>query len=421
MDLPPIQLHASTQTDNRSVEKVKFLEDVGFSQVVLARELSLDQIKEVSSQTTVPLEFFVHGALCVSYSGQCYLSQDLSGRSANRGECAQYCRLPYDLLDEKGNVLMKNKHLLSLKDMNLSNYLSDLLDAGVSSFKIEGRLKDLDYVKNITAYYRQNLDVILEGSTKYQKSSSGKTNFSFTPNPAKSFHRGSTTYFLNGRNAEITSFDTPKSVGEELGRISKVAKNYFTIETKQKLHNGDGLAYISKSGEFAGFRINKVIDDLIYPLEMPKLNEGLMIYRNLDVEFEKQLKGNTVTRKIEIDLRFIESKNGFILEATDEDRTSVSEELNITKELAKNEKMANDNLNSQLQKWGNTDYQTRKITLELSQAYFIPSSALSKLRRALEEKLNEIRSSLYSNESAIVGKKYSSLSRNRIIIPWKCF
>lgn len=401
MDLPPIALHASTQTDNRTVGKVKFLQDVGFSQVVLARELSLQQIKEISSQTTVPLEFFVHGALCVCYSGQCYVSAALSGgRSANRGECAQYCRLPYDLLDANGEVVLKNKHLLSLKDMNLSNSLEDLIDAGVSSLKIEGRLKEADYVKNITAYYRQKLDAILDGSSKYKKSSSGKTTFMFTPNPEKSFHRGSTKYFLYGRNAEIASFDTPKSVGEEIGRVSEIGKNYLYINTKQTLNNGDGLCFLNPHGEFSGFRVNRVDEARVYPHDMPKVSKGTMLYRNFDVEFEKILSKKSSERKIALDFKLEEIPSGFKLIAIDEDGNTVSAELESAKELAKNEQMVEENIRTQLSKLGTTDFYAREISISITQAYFIPSSQLAELRRALVENLELKRSNEFKRLSA---------------------
>jgi len=395
MDLPPIALHASTQTDNRTVEKVRFFEQAGFSQVVLARELSLAQISEIATHTTVPLECFVHGALCVSYSGQCYISQALCGRSANRGECAQYCRLPYDLVDSDGNVLIKNKHLLSLKDLNLSDYLADLLEAGVSSFKIEGRLKEADYVKNITAYYRQRLDALLEGFDQYKKSSSGSTSFFFTPNPEKSFHRGSTSYFLHGRNKDIASFDTPKSVGERIGKVTDMGKNYFYIGTKLPIHNGDGLCYVMPSGELAGFRVNRVDETRIYPLEMPRFKKGTEIFRNLDSEFEKLLGKKSSERKIGVSLQFLETETGFKLQATDEDNCSAEVQITANKEPANNKEQALDNIKAQLSKFGNSDFTVTGIKLSLSEAFFIPSSILSEMRRSIITELDRLRSGLH--------------------------
>lgn len=241
LNLPPIALHASTQTDNRTVEKVRFLQDVGFSRVVMARELSLKQISEISSQTNVELEAFVHGALCVSYSGQCYMSQANCGRSANRGQCAQYCRLPYHLVDADDNVLVKNKHLLSLKDLDQSDSLEEMMEAGVTSFKIEGRLKDVDYVKNITSFYRKKLDVILENNPRFQRASAGKTTILFEPNPEKSFRRGNTDYFLRDRKANIVQQDTPKSLGEPIGKVTYIGRNFFEVQNGTLLNNGDGL------------------------------------------------------------------------------------------------------------------------------------------------------------------------------------
>lgn len=405
LDLPPIALHASTQTDNRTVEKVKFLEDVGFSQVVLARELSLEQIKNISSQTTVPLEFFVHGALCVCYSGQCYISQAFTGRSANRGECAQYCRLPYDLLDASGNTIMKNKHFLSLKDLNLSDSLEALMDAGISSFKIEGRLKEADYVKNITAYYRQKLDAILDGSSKYEKASSGKITFFFSPNPAKSFNRGTTSYFLYGRNSDMASLDTPKSIGEEIGRVKEIGKNYLYIQTNETLHNGDGLCFIGKNGEFNGFRVNRADDGRVYPLEMPKLSSGTLIYRNLDVEFENQLSKKSSERKISVDFKFEEIEDGFKLTIVDEDNNQTQDQLYIFKELAKNTSLVEENIRTQLSKLGTTDFVARSVSVVMTQPYFIPSSRLSELRRELIIKLEEIRLSSYARLKAFKENK----------------
>lgn len=293
LNLPPIPLHASTQTDNRTVEKVKFLQDVGFSRVVLARELNLKQISEISKETNVELEAFVHGALCVSYSGQCYMSQANCGRSANRGQCAQYCRLPYNLLDAEGNILVKNKHLLSLKDLDQSDSLLEMLEAGVTSFKIEGRLKDVDYVKNITAFYRMKLDEIINKSTRFQRASVGKTTLNFEPNPEKSFRRGSTDYFLHGRKTDIIQPDTPKSLGEPVGKVTYIGRNFFEVHNGNILNNGDGLCFINKQGDMTGFRVNRV-ERLtssfskgegekgkervqVFPADMPRMDEGVML------------------------------------------------------------------------------------------------------------------------------------------------
>ena len=272
LNLPPIPLHASTQTDNRSVEKVKFMSDAGFTQVVLARELSLQEIARIHQACPdTALEVFVHGALCVSYSGQCYVSQACFGRSANRGECAQFCRLPFDLVDSDGKTIAKEKHLLSLKDMNQSDELEALIDAGASSLKIEGRLKDVTYVKNVTAAYRQKIDAILKRRPEYVRASSGESRFEFTPQLDKSFSRGFSNYYLHGRERQdITSFDTPKSLGEEMGRMKEIRGNYIVVAGLKSFNNGDGVCYIDEQGKLKGFRINRVDGNKIFSQEMPR-------------------------------------------------------------------------------------------------------------------------------------------------------
>lgn len=379
MDLPPIALHASTQTDNRNIEKLRFLEEAGFSQVVLARELSLEQIKEIRQQTSVPLEVFVHGALCTSYSGQCYISQALSQRSANRGECAQYCRLPYSLQDASGKTLITNKHLLSLKDMNRSDQLEALLDAGVTSLKIEGRLKDISYVKNITSFYRQKLDQLFLQRPEYRAASSGKVSHFFIPDPEKSFNRGFTDYFLTGRSKNISSPNTPKSLGEAVGNIKDISHPYFTLQGQKAIHNGDGLCFINQRKELQGFRVNKVEGTKLFPAEMPRLEKGMTIYRNYDHEFEKTLSQQVAERKIAVDLVLQENSFGFTLSATDEDGYSVSYAAAFKKEIA--QKPQKENLYTQLSKLGNTPFQLNEFSNRLSANWFIPSSLLSELRR----------------------------------------
>jgi putative protease len=398
LDLPPIALHASTQMDNRTVEKVQFLEQTGFSQIVLARELNLEQIKNITSQTNVPIEVFVHGALCVSYSGQCYISQALCGRSANRGECAQYCRLPYELVDAEENVIARNKHLLSLKDLNLSDSLSELLDAGVSSFKIEGRLKDVGYVKNVTAFYRQKLDQILSQSDNYKKSSSGKTTYFFEPNLEKSFHRGSTSYFLKGRNTNIVSFETPKSVGEYVGKAKEIGRNYLVLANPIEFHNGDGLCFLNPQGDFSGFRVNRVEGNRLYPHEMPKINQSTDLYRNLDQAFTQLLAKKTAERKMAVDMSLSDTENGFLLEIKDEDNNLFVLDCPNPKELAKNKEKVNESIQTQLSKLGNTDFYANAINLNLSQAFFIQNSLLADWRRKAIEELTKIRVDKYHSD-----------------------
>ena len=308
LNLPPIALHASTQMDNRTPEKVKFLSDIGFRQVVLARELSLEEIKKIHD--TCPetlLEVFVHGALCVSYSGQCYVSQACYGRSANRGECAQFCRLAFDLVDSNGKTIEQNKHLLSLKDMNQSDNLEALLDAGATSLKIEGRLKDVSYVKNVTAYYRQKLDLIFKYRKEYVRASAGTVKTTFTPQLDKSFSRGFTDYFLRGRNPGIFSFSTPKSLGEEVGTVKEIRGNYFTVAGVKSFSNGDGLCYIDDNGRLQGFRVNRVENNKLFPQEMPRLKPKTRLYRNFDQEFDKLMQKKSAERKIAVDICLTEN------------------------------------------------------------------------------------------------------------------
>ena len=397
LNLPPIALHASTQMDNRTPEKVKFLSDIGFRQVVLARELSLDEIKKIHD--TCPetlLEVFIHGALCVSYSGQCYVSQACYGRSANRGECAQFCRLAFDLVDSNGKTIEQNKHLLSLKDMNQSDNLEALLDAGATSLKIEGRLKDVSYVKNVTAYYRQKLDSIFKYRKEYVRASSGTVKTTFTPQLDKSFSRGFTDYFLRGRNPGIFSFSTPKSLGEEVGTVKEIRGNYFTVAGVKSFNNGDGLCYIDDNGRLQGFRVNRVENNKLFPQDMPRLKPKTRLYRNFDQEFEKLMQKKSAERKIAVDICLTENNFGFTLNLTDEDDNSISLTLQRAKEPARTPQT--DNLKNQLGKLGNTPFEAKDIRIDLSDNWFIPSSELSELRRNAVEKLLEVRRINYRRE-----------------------
>lgn len=397
LNLPPIALHASTQMDNRTPEKVKFLSDIGFRQVVLARELSLDEIRKIHD--TCPetlLEVFIHGALCVSYSGQCYVSQACYGRSANRGECAQFCRLAFDLVDSNGKTIEQNKHLLSLKDMNQSDNLEALLDAGATSLKIEGRLKDVSYVKNVTAYYRQKLDAIFKYRKEYVRASSGTVKTTFTPQLDKSFSRGFTDYFLRGRNPGIFSFSTPKSLGEEVGTVKEIRGNYFTVAGVKSFSNGDGLCYIDDNGRLQGFRVNRVENNKLFPQDMPRLKPKTRLYRNFDQEFEKLMQKKSAERKMAVDICLTENNFGFTLSLTDEDDNSVSLTLQRAKEPARTPQT--DNLRNQLGKLGNTPFEANDIKIDLSDNWFIPSSELSELRRNAVEKLLEVRRINYHRE-----------------------
>lgn len=408
MNLPPIALHASTQMDNRSSEKVRFLADAGFTQVVLARELSLDEIGKIHRDLPhVPLEVFVHGALCVSYSGQCYVSEACYGRSANRGECAQFCRLSFNMEDADGRLVVRDKHLLSLKDLNQSDRLEQLLDAGASSLKIEGRLKDVTYVKNVVAWYRQRLDAIIRRRPEYRRASSGKAQIHFTPSPDKSFNRGFTHYFLEGRTPAIFSFDTPKSMGEEMGTVKEVRGHSFTVAGVKPFNNGDGLCYIDIHGKLQGFRVNRVEGNRLFPQEMPpKLLPRTRIFRNLDHKFEQELLRKSADRRIGVEGLLGETPFGFSLTLTDEDDTMVSITVEHTKEKARTPQT--ENLRAQLSKLGNTPFELTSLQVEWTDNWFVPSSVLAEWRRRAVELLLRARRINYHRPS--VGVRCEGIS-----------
>ena len=401
LELPPIPLHASTQMDNRTAEKVRFLADAGFRQVVLARELSLREIGKIHEACPdVPLEIFVHGALCVSYSGQCYVSQACFGRSANRGECAQFCRLPFSLVDSNDRVIVKDKHLLSLKDLNQSEELEALLDAGASSFKIEGRLKDVSYVKNVTAAYRQQLDAILARRKEYVRASSGSCRYAFKPQLDKSFSRGFTHYFLHGRTRDVFSFDTPKSLGEELGTMKEARGNYLTVAGLKSFNNGDGVCYIDEQGKLQGFRINRVEGNKLYPQEMPRIKPRTVLYRNFDQEFEKILARRSSERKMAVAIRLADTAFGFALTLTDEDDNRVTLSLPRAKEPARTPQ--EENLKTQLAKLGNTPFEAERVDIDFTENWFLPASVLADFRRQAIEKLIAARRINYRRELAVL-------------------
>ncbi|MCD8290063.1 MAG: U32 family peptidase [Prevotella sp.] len=391
LDIPPITLHASTQTDNRTVEKVKWLKALGFSRVVLARELSLQEIEEIHNAVPdVELEVFVHGALCVCYSGLCYASEYCFKRSANRGECAQFCRLKFDLEDSGGRVIEHSRHLLSLKDMNQYDILEQLITAGATSFKIEGRLKDVTYVKNVTAAYSNELNrIIAHSSEQYQRASLGNCTYSFTPNLNKTFNRGFTHYFINGRTQDISSFDTPKAMGEFVGKVKEIRGDSFTVAGTTAFANGDGLCFVNKKRELEGFRVNKVVNNRIFPLVVPKnLKQGDKLYRNNDYAFEKLLSHKSGERKIAITMFFHEMENDFCLIAKIDGITEVSLTLEIEKQKAT--KPQRENIVKQLTKLGNTPFVCHDIIFDSPTFdWFIPSSLLTDLRRRMVETLIE--------------------------------
>lgn len=402
LNLPPIPLHASTQMDNRTAGKVRFLAEAGFRQVVLARELSLDEIAAIHKACPdTPLEVFVHGALCVSYSGQCYASQACFGRSANRGECAQFCRLPFSLVDADGRVVVKDKHLLSLKDMNRLDMLEQLLDAGVTSLKIEGRLKDVAYVKNVTAAYSQRLDAILKRRKEYVRASSGTCRLDFRPQPEKSFSRGFTHYFLEGRGEDIASFDTPKSLGEAMGTLKEQRGGWVSVAGVKPFHNGDGVCYLDEQGRLQGFRINRVEGNKLFPAgNVARIRPRTPLFRNLDQEFERALARKSAERKIGVRLRLEENAFGFSLTAVDEDDNRVTLAFGYAKERARTPQV--ENLRTQLAKLGGTPYElTEPAEIALTEEWFVPSSVVADWRRQVVERLTAARRINYRRELAV--------------------
>lgn len=380
MDIPPIAIHASTQCDTRTVEKAKFLEDVGFSQIVLARELSLAEISEIHKNVNVPLEVFVHGALCVSYSGDCQAGCVAMGRSGNRGECPQMCRLSYTMTDGLGNEIIENKHLLSLKDMNRSAYIADMMEAGVSSFKIEGRLKDISYVKNTVAYYRQAIDeVIASNPDKYCRSSIGRSIINFNPKLEKSFNRSFTDYFLTGvKNKSIASIDTPKSIGEYVGKVKIVQGNRFVAQLNTILNNGDGLGYFDQSGAFQGFRLNKAEGNVLYPASKINITPGTSLYRNKDKKWDDVLSKETAKRSIDVNIIFRIVEDLAILDMEDERGNKVTTTYPI---LIQEAETPQEQRRLQiLSKLGATIYRAKTIT-DNAGPRFISSAILTDLRR----------------------------------------
>ncbi len=400
MDLPPITIHASTQANNRDAAHVKFLADAGIKRVVLARELNLDQIREIHEASNVELEFFVTGALCVSFSGNCYMSVANGERSANRGSCAQNCRLPYQLVDGNGKTLIQNSHLLSIKDLDLSDELPSLIKAGICSFKIEGRLKDIVYVKNNTSYLRQRLDTFLEThADQYQKASSGRTFYNFEPDLGRSFNRGYTDYFVNQRTESIGSWDSPKSKGQYIGKLLEIKANGYVIENYELLNNGDGLFFLNEQGEPDGALVNIIVNDIVVPNALKPLVVGTEIYRNLDAEFNRMVENeNSAVRKIAVKMQFSETETGFLLEVVDEDGHTASARLDTPKEQAKNTDGLLDNIKKNLAKTGNTPFITDDVKVLFSQDWFLPNSKVNDVRRQALELLVENRINGYERE-----------------------
>jgi len=417
IDLPPIQLHASTQTDTRTPEKARFLQDAGLSQIVLARELTLHQIADIRAATDperCTLEFFVHGALCVAYSGQCFISHAHTGRSANRGDCSQACRLPYEVKDSQGRIVAHDKHVLSMKDNNQSDNLRALIDAGARSFKIEGRYKDMGYVKNITAHYRVLLDEILEdrqsSAHPLARSSSGSCTLHFQPDPDQNFNREFTDYFVQGRKEDIGAFDTPKNPGRPIGYVTQVGPNFVELETDDPatvIHNGDGLCYLDLQKELTGLQINRAErlpapkrwrvypKDAIDTLKDLRKNTVVNRNRNRDMDWVRSLEKKSAERRIGAWLQLNETSQGLSLTATDEDGHSATAILPCTLERAKDAAQAQSKLRETLARLGDTIFEPIDVSLNLSQAWFVPASLLNPLRREAMEKLEAARATAW--------------------------
>ena len=383
----PFEIHASTQTDNRTADKVRWLQKVGFSRAVLARERSADEIAEIHREVPdMELEVFVHGALCVSYSGICYASQHCFGRSANRGECAQFCRMRFSLVDADGEEIEHERYLLSLKDMNQSENLEKLIQAGAVSFKIEGRLKDVAYVKNVTAAYSELLNAFIrKHPDEYCRASKGRCEYTFTPNLKRTFNRGYTTYFVNGRQPDIASFDTPKAVGEFVGRVKEIRHDSFNVAGTASFANGDGLCFLNADRQFEGFRANRVVGNRIYPFKMPAgLRPGMALYRNNDQEFERILSKPSATRKIPVSISLCAVDDGFELSAG-------NAKVHFAAEHQLAQKSPRENLVRQLSKLGDTIYECTQVDVPEDFNFFIPNSQLSDMRRQLIDAMGQIK------------------------------
>lgn len=407
--LPPIQLHASTQCDIRTPAKARFLQDVGFSQIVLARELDLGEIAAIraATHTATTLEYFVHGALCVAYSGQCYISHAHTGRSANRGDCSQACRLPYQVIDMEGHIVAHDRHVLSMKDNNQSAHLEALVDAGIRSFKIEGRYKDMGYVKNITAHYRTLLDELIARRPEFARASSGRTRFTFRPDPNQNFNREFTDYFVNGRQADIGAFDSPKNPGQPVGYVTRLGDAWIELETDDPatvLNNGDGLCYYTLQTELAGFAVNRAERTeqggwRVFPRDalanFQDLRVGTRINRNRDMAWQRLLEKPSADRRIGVWLHFGETADGFALTLTDEDAHVASVRAAHAKEAARDAAKAEANLRGHLGKFGATVFEVLDLRSEVSQPWFLPAAFVNTLRRDAVAALEAARAAAY--------------------------
>lgn len=386
MDLPPIRLHASTQCHNNSLERIQFLEKLGFRRAILAREMDLATIRHIHQESDIELETFIHGALCVCYSGQCYISWMMTGRSGNRGECAQICRTAFDLTDARGRTLLHDKHLLSLRDMNRAMYLAEILKAGVISLKVEGRLKDETYVKNITGYYRQQLDAILESDNPFSRLGSGRTTLHFQSDPERSFNRGYTPYFIDGQRRKMATFDTPKAMGKSIGHLRQDRDGRLFYEGNAKLVNGDGLCFINEVGELEGFFVNGISNGRVQPHKPVSAFRRVEVYRNVDKQFEKMLSEKSAERKIALDMQFAETEDGFALSLRDEDGCEACVERKMDKVPAQKPEVAERQLRTSLSKLGDTPFGLRRLTIEMAPC-FLQAAVVNQMRGEAVERL----------------------------------
>jgi len=414
-DLPNINIIASTQTNNRTVEKIKFLENIGFSRVILARELSITEINEIKAATNIELEFFIHGALNKKFQLQCYFSQEITGRSANRGECAQPCRSAYDLIDSEGTVILKNKHLFSLKDLNLSEKISALANAGISSFKIEGRLKNISYVKNVTAYYRNLIDqLILSNPQQYSRASSGKTILRFTPNIESVFNRGFSTYFVDGRQSNLASFDTQKSLGEYIGKVQKIVENTIVVKTDKIINNNDGLCFF-KNTELLGVKVNKATENKITVDNADELFVNAELYRNYNHKLTQEVeREDSAIRKINISVQLIDSIDALAVVIVDEDQ--IESILYIIENLqeANNKEKAIETIINQFSKEGDSIYSVNNVEIKTAKSYFFPISKLNEIRRQAFENHNRVRIELHVFETKTISKNKEKYIKTEI-------
>ena len=406
LDLPPVPIIASTQMNIDAPDKAEFFASIGLKRLILPRELSIDQIAAIRQSCDIELEAFIHGALCVGRSGQCYMSYSIGSRSGNRGECAQPCRKIYRLEDKHGNIIHPNAHLLSIMDLNRGDYLEQIIDAGVTSFKIEGRLKNIPYVANITAHYRQLIDEIIQrknqSEQKYSKTSTGTIELNFDPDPTRSFNRGFTSYNITGKQEKIGSIATPKSIGQPIGKITGLHNNSFELDSNIQLNNADGICFFDSDSNLSGTVINRVEGKKIFPADMTNLYVGCMIHRNNDHKFNQLLNKVPAQRNILIDLELTETQTGLLLSAIDEDGITAAAELPCTKEPARNVDTATANMQSNLTKFGNTIFECGNLKISLEQMYFVPAALLNQLRRELTENLLHQRSINRPTEKAAI-------------------